>query len=120
MTTNKERGISSRGRSFVGVVLTARMQKTVTVEWERRRIVPKFERYEKRRTKVKAHVPDGMEIKKGDIVRIHECRPISKTKHFIVTEIVGSDRLFAEHEMRREESKTRSIKKEKEAEAETA
>ena len=31
-----------------------------------------------------AHVPEGMNINLGDTVRISECRPISKTKNFVV------------------------------------
>lgn len=77
-----------RGMSFVGTVVSAKAHKTVSVQWERRRFVPKYERYEKRRSKVAAHVPDGMSVNEGDVVRIKETRPISKTKHFVVTEVL--------------------------------
>lgn len=78
----KGKALSTRGRSFVGRVVSDRMAKTVTVEWERRRYVPKYQRYEKRRTRVKAHDETGAKI--GDIVEIRETRPISKTKNFLV------------------------------------
>jgi len=80
--------ISTRGRKFTGIVVSDRMSKTVSVQWERRKYIPKFERYEKRRTKVKAHNPEEMNAQKGDTVIIEETRPISKTKNFIVTKIV--------------------------------
>ncbi|MBC8494667.1 30S ribosomal protein S17 [archaeon] len=83
----KEGNISLRGRTFEGVVISDKMHKTVTVEWERRRNVKKYERYEKRRTKVKAHNPDTINAKEGDKVIIKETRPLSKTKHFVVVEI---------------------------------
>jgi len=85
--TNNTEGLSLRGRIFEGKVISDKMHKTVTVEWERRKFVPKFERYEKRRTKVKAHNPESINAKTGDLVIIMETRPLSKTKNFIVIEI---------------------------------
>lgn len=80
-----------RGMTFVGTVVSAKASKTVSVQWERRRYVPKYERYEKRKSKVAAHVPEGMSVNEGDTVRIKETRPISKTKHFIVTEVLDNE-----------------------------
>jgi len=79
----KGKPLSTRGHTFVGTVVSNRMAKTVTVEWEGRKFVPKYQRYEKRRTRVKAH--DEMDSKIGDKVEIVETRPISKTKNFLVT-----------------------------------
>ena len=81
---NSKRPLSLRGRVFVGTVVAKRMSKTITVEWGRRRIIPKYERYEKRRTRIHAHLPDGSEeVNEGDVVVIMESRPISKTKNFV-------------------------------------
>ena len=80
---------SKRGRKFTGTVVSDKMSRTVTVQWERKKYIPKYERYEKRRTKVKAHNPDTINAKTGDIVIIEETRPISKTKNFIVTQIIN-------------------------------
>ena len=60
--------LSLRGRSFTGTVLSTKMQRTAIVQWEFKRTIPKFERYEKRKSKVKVHNPDCLNIKKGDIV----------------------------------------------------
>ncbi len=78
--------MSLRGRTFVGTIIKNIYQKTATVEWERRKFVPKYERYEKRRTRVKAHVTPCIEIKRGDTVKIVESRPISKTKKFVIVQ----------------------------------
>ncbi len=78
--------LRTHGRIFKGIVKAARMQKTITVEWNRLFYIKKYERYEKKRSKVKAHVPENIEVKEGDTVKIMECRPISKTKHFVVIE----------------------------------
>jgi small subunit ribosomal protein S17 len=82
----KGKPLGTRGRTFTGTVIANRMTKTVTVEWERKKYVPKYQRYEKRRTRVKAH--DEMDTKVGDIVEIVETRPISKTKNFLVMRVV--------------------------------
>ena len=83
--------VSTRGKQFEGTVVSAKAAKTVSVAWERRRYVKKYERYERRRSKVAAHVPEEMDVKEGDKVRIMETRPISKTKHFVVTQVLEDE-----------------------------
>ena len=73
-----------RGEIIKGKVVSTAMQRTVVVERERLHYVPKYERYEKRTSRYKAHLPPCIEVKKGDEVIIMECRPLSKTKHFVV------------------------------------
>jgi small subunit ribosomal protein S17 len=46
--------------------------------------VPKFERYKKVRSKIAAYNPDCIAAKEKDIVKIGECRKLSKTKSFVV------------------------------------
>ena len=78
----------TRGRTFTGIVTSDKMQKSVTVEWQRKKFIKKYERYEFKKTKVKAHNPKEIDAKLGDKVRIMETRPISKTKHFTVIEVI--------------------------------
>ncbi|MCF7871817.1 30S ribosomal protein S17 [Candidatus Woesearchaeota archaeon] len=91
MKKMNEKPLSIRGRKFTGTVVSDKMSKTVTVEWERRKYDPKYERYEKRKTKVKAHNPENINAKTGDKVIIAETRPISKTKNFIVLKIIQNE-----------------------------
>jgi len=79
--------VKVRGRVFSGTVTSAKMQKTVTVEWPRRKFNKKYERFEMRRTRVKAHNPESINAREGDIVTIAETRPLSKTKTFVVIEV---------------------------------
>jgi len=74
----------THGRMFTGTVVSDKMARTVIVAWERRHYVPKYQRYERRYSKVKAHNPAEIDAKKGDTVTVMETRPISKTKNFIV------------------------------------
>jgi len=77
-----------RGRTFTGTVVSDKMQKTATVEWPRRKFNKKYERFEMRRSRVKAHNPEVINAKTGDIVKIAETRPLSKTKNFVIIEII--------------------------------
>ncbi len=92
MDKNNKTKIATRGRVFTGVVVSDKMEKTVSVSWPRQIYVPKYERYEKRKSVVKAHNPKDINAKKGDIVRIAECRPLSKTKKFIVIEKIKNNK----------------------------
>lgn len=80
--------ILPHGRKFVGIVISDKMHKTVTVEWERTKYIKKYERYERRRSRVKAHNPENINAKQGQKVVIMETRPLSKTKNFIVIEVL--------------------------------
>ena len=80
--------MSVRGAVLQGKVVSARMAKTVVVQRTIVRYVPKFERYKKIRSKVKAHNPPEINAKEGDIVKIGETRKLSKTKSFVVLEII--------------------------------
>jgi len=77
-----------RGRSFTGKVVSSKMHKSATVVWERYRFIKKYERYEKKRTKIHAHNPPCIDAKEGDIVKIMETRPLSKTKNFVILEVI--------------------------------
>jgi len=102
--------VKTHGRALTATVMSTRAQKTAIVELERRYHVPKFERYERRKTKLNVHNPDCIDAKGGDIVRIVECRPVSKTKHFVITEKAGAERLFVERAALTQEAKVKQKK----------
>lgn len=72
-------------RILQGVVQSAKCDKTISVKVERRFRHPLYQKTVKKSTKYAAHDPEG-KYKEGDLVRIIECRPISKTKSWIVLE----------------------------------
>jgi len=108
--------LKCRGKVITGTVISTKMQKTVTVEFERQNYIPKYERYEKRRTRIKAHNPECINAKEGDRVKISECRPLSKTKNFVIIESLGKEKGFEERMEALEEGKTRKEEKEKKEE----
>ncbi len=75
-----------RGRIFVGKVKSASAPKMAVVEWARYRRLPKYQRYERRHTRIAAYNPACINVRAGEEVRIAECRPLSKTKYFVVVE----------------------------------
>jgi len=77
----------SISRSKVGRVVSDKAQKTVTVMLERQVKHPLYGKYIKRSTKVQAHDEENS-CAEGDLVRISECRPISKLKSWRVVEIL--------------------------------
>jgi small subunit ribosomal protein S17 len=75
-------------KTRVGVVVSAKMDKTVVVEVVRRVPHPKFKKMVKRTSKVYAH-DEKRESREGQVVRIMECRPLSKLKRWRVVEWLG-------------------------------
>lgn len=80
--------ITVRGSIIKGKVLSSRMTDSVIVGWDFITYIPKYERYKKERSKVAAHNPSCVNAKEGDTVLIGECRPISKTKKFVVLKVI--------------------------------
>ena len=71
----------------VGQVVSTKMQKTIVVEVSRRVPHPLYKRIIGKRKKFYAHDEEGT-AKPGDIVRIIECRPLSKLKRWRLAEVV--------------------------------
>ena len=89
MTSEKSDEKRGRRRTVTGVVTSDSMQKTITVQIERRVKHPTFGKYLRRGTTCKAH--DENEVAKiGDVVELMETRPLSKTKHWRLTSVVRS------------------------------
>ncbi len=85
-----EKQMTSEGqepRAVMGNVISARMDKSITVLTVRQFKHPLYKKYIRRSTKVHAH--DALnDCKEGDTVLIEQCRPISKTKSWRIVEIL--------------------------------
>jgi small subunit ribosomal protein S17 len=75
-----------RGQILEGEVVSDKAPKTVIVLRSYLKKIGKYERYERRQSKIHAHNPPCINAKVGDTVKIAECRPLSKTKSFVVIE----------------------------------
>ena len=76
--------LSVRGQILDGTIVSDRMQNSAVVKREYQRKIEKYERFEKRSSKVMVHNPPCLEATVGDHVRIMECRPLSKNISFVV------------------------------------
>ncbi|MGQ9679455.1 MAG: 30S ribosomal protein S17 [Candidatus Bathyarchaeia archaeon] len=81
--------LSVRGKILEGIVVRSRMQKSVVVRVDYLKFYPKYERYARKTSRITAHNPPCLSVREGDKVKIAECRPISKTKAFVVVEKEG-------------------------------
>jgi small subunit ribosomal protein S17 len=73
----------------VGLVVSDKMDKTVVVAIENRAPHPKYGKIVVRTQRYKAHDEEN-KCQVGDRVRIQETRPLSRTKHWIVADILSS------------------------------
>ena len=74
-------------RTVEGRVVSNKMNKTVTILVERQVKHALYGKYMRRSTKLHAHDEDNV-CNEGDVVRISECRPLSKTKNWRVVEVI--------------------------------
>jgi len=81
--------MEKKRRVLVGQVMGDKMDKTVVVVVETRKPHPLYKKITVRRVKLSAH-DEKKACKVGDVVRIVESRPLSKTKHWRVAEIIAS------------------------------
>lgn len=74
-------------RTLQGKVVSNKMDKSITVLIERQVKHPLYGKFIKRSTKIHAH-DEANECNMGDVVKVVECRPMSKTKSFKLVEVV--------------------------------
>jgi small subunit ribosomal protein S17 len=80
----KQRGLR---KTRTGLVVSNKMDKTITISIERKVPHPLYKKYYKKTTKLMAHDEKG-ECGVGDKVKIMETRPLSKNKRWRLVEIV--------------------------------
>jgi small subunit ribosomal protein S17 len=78
---------STTNRTLTGRVTSSAMDKTITVLVERRVKHPLYGKFLRRSTKIHAH-DEANACGEGDLVRVEQCRPLSKTKSWRLLEIV--------------------------------
>jgi small subunit ribosomal protein S17 len=81
-------------RRITARVVSTRMDKSASVEITRMVRHSLYGKYLRRRTKLLVHDEDN-QCREGDVVRISQCRPISRRKSWRVVEIVGHDEASA-------------------------
>ena len=74
-------------KTLTGTIIALASPKTASVEVERSAMHPLYKKIIRRSKKYQCHLED-VEVSLGDVVMIQECRPVSKTKHFKVIEVI--------------------------------
>lgn len=77
----------NKRRRLQGIVVSDKMDKTITVQWERQVEHPHVHKYIKRRKKLHAHDEEN-KAQIGDMVEIESTRSLSKTKNWRLVKIV--------------------------------
>jgi small subunit ribosomal protein S17 len=85
-TTTKEKKVRHRLEK-IGIVTSAKMQKTIVVEVRRRVAHPVYKRIMTKRSKFMAHDEHG-KAHEGDMVRIVESRPLSRNKRWSLKDVI--------------------------------
>ncbi|MEM2923940.1 MAG: 30S ribosomal protein S17 [Candidatus Nitrosocaldus sp.] len=79
--------LSIRGKLLTGIVVSKKAKKMVVIERYYQQYIKKYKRYERRRSKIHAYLPECMDVEEGDEVLVGECRPLSKTVAFALLEV---------------------------------
>jgi len=86
-TKNITNRIAHRGRVFQGRVIR-KFPGRITIELDRTVYIHKYERYMVKKTRIHARLPKELNAEIGDLVKVQECRPLSKIIHFLALEII--------------------------------
>lgn len=74
----------AKRRSFTGRVVSAKAKETAVVAVERTAVHPVYRKRYRRTLRLACHNAQNV-YREGDVVRVEECRPISKTKRWRIT-----------------------------------
>jgi len=110
--------VKVRGRNFIGIVVGKDTHRTATIENISKTFVPKYERYKRKRKKIRAHNPACINAGVGDRVRVFETKPLSKTKNFVIVENFGLKEEYLQKVQRIEEDKKHDKEKEEKRQTE--
>lgn len=82
-------GISVKRELLKGKVIKRDINRSATIEWLRPIYVKKYERYEIKRSRMRTHNPACIDAKIGEQVVVARTRPLSKTKHHVIIQVLG-------------------------------
>jgi len=102
--------ITVKKELFSGKIIKKDINHSATIEWFRPNYIPKYERYELKRSRLRVHNPACLNAEIGQEVLVAKTRPLSKTKTHVIIQIKEKT---AHHEAKKDhkEEKTESKKK---------
>ena len=72
----------------MGRVVSNKAKRSAVIERDDVIYIPKYKRWAKKRSRLQVHKPDCIEVNIGDLVRVGETRKISKTKSWVILEVI--------------------------------
>jgi len=85
--------INVKSELFKGKVIKKDINRSATIEWTRPYFVPKFERYEVRRSRMRVHNPGCIDADIGQNVLVAKTRPLSKNKNHVIIKIIEDEKV---------------------------
>lgn len=76
---------------FKGIVIKKDSHHSATLEWNRSYYLPKYERYETRRSRLRVHNPPCLNAQVGQQVLAARTHPLSKTKNHVIIQIIKKE-----------------------------
>lgn len=73
---------------LTGTVVSAKVPQTLTIEISTKLRHARYKKVISRTKKLKVHTDGSVKAKEGDVIEVRACRPISKTKHHVISKIV--------------------------------
>ncbi len=83
--------INVKKEFFKGTLIKKDTHHSATIEWKRPYYVPKYERYEIRRSRLRVHNPPCLDAQIGQEVLVARTRPLSKTKNHVIIQILKKE-----------------------------
>ncbi len=80
--------LAVKNELFTGKIIKRDTNRSATLEWNKSVFVPKYERYEVRRYRLRVHNPTCLDAHIGDKVIAAKTRPLSKTKNLVIVQVV--------------------------------
>ncbi|MBI2665589.1 30S ribosomal protein S17 [Candidatus Woesearchaeota archaeon] len=77
-------GLAVKKELLTGAVVRKDVNHTATISWFNSSYVPKYERFEQKRSRLRVHNPPCINAEIGDNVVVAKTRPLSKTKNFVI------------------------------------
>ena len=94
-------GLVVKKELLTGKVIKKDTNKSATIEWNSSSYVPKYERFALKRSRLRVHNPPCLDAQIGQKVLVARTRPLSKTKHHVIIQILEGGKI--EHRFGAEE-----------------
>ncbi|MBI2125230.1 30S ribosomal protein S17 [Candidatus Woesearchaeota archaeon] len=101
-------GLAVKKELLTGRVVKKDTNKSATIEWFSSHYVPKYERFELRKSRLRVHNPPCLDAQIGQSVLVAKSRPISKTKHHVIIQVLEGGKV--EHHFGAEEPGKKIVK----------